>query len=600
MKKKLCLLLICSILFSFIVPEQKVYASEGIQNLVQGLENDIKNNTLIEEKDKGWFGKKENNKEEEKKKDKWKWPWEEDESEEENEFYGVDSDYFNQFSSGNQSLNTQNNYNFSWNAQNNQSFNTQNESGGWLEDLQEDFQEIWKKFLNDTGENVGDTSIQTLSPNLYLLLNWGDALANGEEVEETESKSLGDIMWDNWGAPAYYSSKWSDYFAEKATDPIVDVYQNYLGDYFAKKYHKKGITGEVIGGLTDIGTNFTDASSTLFEMGKIALSDDVDKSLQIYEKSFNLAEPMVNMFCQAFGVPEETFAAPLFVFDGLSGAWEELRKTPEYQVWKSQFRTEKGFKDAFWDMTWEGIAYCLADIPRELGLYPRVEVHSGYVYIDTGNYWDYIFKTVKKKDGSITISFTDYQVVPSGRVPVYKPNIYFYAEEKMESDVVFLQENLLTETIPVYQNGWHINVLGDGKIVWEQQEFDFLFYESLTDKTLNQYKDGWYISYEKREEALNAVLELYQFNEQETKDFMEFWLNKLEENQNYMMYPQETECVDCQMPMNISPAPDNIRRIWFGFEEVTEAKENVAEPEVHEIERDGFTVVEWGGFLLDK
>lgn len=67
-----------------------------------------------------------------------------------------------------------------------------------------------------------------------------------------------------------------------------------------------------------------------------------------------------------------------------------------------------------------------------------------------------------------------------------------------------------------------------------------------------------------------------------------------------MMYPQETDCVDCQMPMNISPTPDSIRRIWFVFEKVDDAKENVLEPKVLEIERSGFTVVEWGGFLLNE
>ena len=122
----------------------------------------------------------------------------------------------------------------------------------------------------------------------------------------------------------------------------------------------------------------------------------------------------------------------------------------------------------------------------------------------------------------------------------------------------------------------------------------------ITDKTLNQYKTGWYVPYEEREETLEFILELYQFNEKESKDFMEFWMDKLEANKNYMMYPQETECVDCQMPVNISPAPDSIRRSWFGFEEVSDAKENISEPDVDEIKREGFTVVEWGGFLLNN
>ena len=63
------------------------------------------------------------------------------------------------------------------------------------------------------------------------------------------------------------------------------------------------------------------------------------------------------------------------------------------------------------------------------------------------------------------------------------------------------------------------------------------------------------------------------------------------------MDPQSTKCVDLQMPVEIHPIPDAITRIWFGFEEYE--GQNVEIPEAEVIPRDGFTVVEWGGFFLD-
>ena len=586
MKKRFYLISMCVILLSFLISIPNVYAKEGLENDVLHILDDMdtKWTEKKEEKDKWkwpWEKDDTDKEKEEKKKDKWKWPWEKEDIEEQEVFYEFDYGSLGQVeSTQNAATNTE----------------TEKKYKKWIQDILD----FGKKFSNDTGDEIGEITVQTLVPSIYFLSSWGDALVSDEEEVEPEDKGMGDIIWDNLGAVNYYSSKWSGDIAEKLTDPLVNTYQDFLGSYLAKEYHKPGFTGELVGEYTNLGNNVIDTGSVLIEMGQLMVSDDVDRSLQFYEKTLDAAEPMVNLFCQAFGIPEETFAAPLFVLDGLSGAWEELRKTPKYIEWKSQFRTEEAFNEAFWDMTWEGIGNALLDIPYELGWLPRIEVHSGYVYVDTGDLWDYVFKTVKKADGSITISFTDYQIVPSGKVPVYKPNIYFYSEETLEADIVFLQENLLTETIPVYQDGWHIEVLEDGKIAWEQQKYDFLFYESLTDKTLNQYEKGWYISCEEREKALKSVLELYQFNEKESEDFMEFWMDKLEANKNYMMYPQETECVDCQMPVSISPAPDSIRRIWFGFEEVSDAKENISEPEVDEIKREGFTVVEWGGFLLNN
>ena len=52
------------------------------------------------------------------------------------------------------------------------------------------------------------------------------------------------------------------------------------------------------------------------------------------------------------------------------------------------------------------------------------------------------------------------------------------------------------------------------------------------------------------------------------------------------------------MPIEILPVPTQITRIWFGFEVYTGQVPKI--PQVSPIIREGFTVVEWGGFFLDE
>lgn len=49
--------------------------------------------------------------------------------------------------------------------------------------------------------------------------------------------------------------------------------------------------------------------------------------------------------------------------------------------------------------------------------------------------------------------------------------------------------------------------------------------------------------------------------------------------------------------MNFSVQPDNIFRLWFGFARYEGGM--VTEPEIIPMERNGFTVVEWGGAVLN-
>lgn len=186
---------------------------------------------------------------------------------------------------------------------------------------------------------------------------------------------------------------------------------------------------------------------------------------------------------------------------------------------------------------------------------------------------------------------------PGDNVGAYKPNIYLYPEESMTISVVFEMPGLLEQVIPDYPGSWEIIAHEDGSLsALDGNTYDYLFYESMTWPMFYQVEKGWLISSDTRLNQMQDILTSYGFNHTEIKDFTDYWTLKLDQDCDYMMYPQLTETVDLAMPMTILPEPDTLVRIWFVFEKEGQEK---ALPTVQPFERNGYTVVEWGGVILE-
>lgn len=179
----------------------------------------------------------------------------------------------------------------------------------------------------------------------------------------------------------------------------------------------------------------------------------------------------------------------------------------------------------------------------------------------------------------------------------YKPNIYIYPEEAMDVAVQFKAPQSLIKMIPDYTGIWDVHVDVDGRIYTEEgYAYDYLFYECETNPNLFETEEGFLIHAESRLEQFEDILNKYGFNQQEISDFTEFWCMKLEEGKDYVMYPQMTELVDNAMEIDISPKPDTCVRMWFVFEEYA-GNMTVETPQIEKIEREGYTVIEWGGMI---
>ena len=187
---------------------------------------------------------------------------------------------------------------------------------------------------------------------------------------------------------------------------------------------------------------------------------------------------------------------------------------------------------------------------------------------------------------------------PDG-VNCYKPNIYLYSSEKRRALIGFRYPQLLTRTIPDYASEWNVWITEDGTLLGEDgSEYSYLFYESVTSRGLFQTDNGYRVPAEQREKCLERILTQMGFMDSEILDFIEFWDEMLEPDTDYIMYPQDTQTVNCAMPIRIEPEPDSIERIWFVFCE--DSGRDVARPDEIVLERSGeYAVVEWGGMIFE-
>lgn len=183
-----------------------------------------------------------------------------------------------------------------------------------------------------------------------------------------------------------------------------------------------------------------------------------------------------------------------------------------------------------------------------------------------------------------------------------KPNIYLYPEKETTVTVEFKDPDLLLTVIPDYLENWTVDATPDGWLDLEGETYGFLFYESMTSCKFMQTEEAWIVPEYNREGFFTEICNGYGFNARETEDFVTFWCSRLPEGKSYVMYPELTEVIDLEMPINISPLPDSIFRIWFLYVPVSAFSEDelskIKTPNFTEkVTRKGFTVTEWGGIV---
>lgn len=181
-----------------------------------------------------------------------------------------------------------------------------------------------------------------------------------------------------------------------------------------------------------------------------------------------------------------------------------------------------------------------------------------------------------------------------------KPVIYLYPEFKCKINVNLDYKGKLTHTYPKYENGWTVTAAPDGTL-WDEnrQEYYALFWEGNPNKPIIP-KDGFVISGNQTIAFLEEKLSELGLNRREANEFIMFWMPQMENNPYNLIHFASTDYED-HAHLIVTPTPETIirimmvtkplqQRIDFPLQDITPLKKV----------RKGFTLVEWGGTVMNE
>ncbi len=178
-----------------------------------------------------------------------------------------------------------------------------------------------------------------------------------------------------------------------------------------------------------------------------------------------------------------------------------------------------------------------------------------------------------------------------------KPVIYLYPKTATDVSVKIEPVGGLSKSEPEYNNGWNVTATPQGvlKEIGTGITYPYLFWEG-SGGIYKTPEKGFVTSASNVHNFLVEKLTKLGLNKKEQSDFMEFWEPRMTGAPYFFVTFLGNKDMDAIAPLTISPKPDSVIRILMDF---TPLQKNISIQgyDIHTPERNGFTVVEWGGVL---
>ncbi len=188
---------------------------------------------------------------------------------------------------------------------------------------------------------------------------------------------------------------------------------------------------------------------------------------------------------------------------------------------------------------------------------------------------------------------TDYDVA-------YKPVIYLYPEADTVCSVKVNIDGELTCTYPTHgAEGWqNFTAKPDSTLIFpDGREYYCLYWEGVSPSFEKDFEKGFCVKGSESAEFLNSALLELGLTPREANEFIIYWLPKLEANEYNLLSFQFENYIN-SAPLEITPTPDSILRVFLAMKPLDEYVE-IEPQELPAFERNGFTVVEWGGSWVE-
>ncbi len=193
------------------------------------------------------------------------------------------------------------------------------------------------------------------------------------------------------------------------------------------------------------------------------------------------------------------------------------------------------------------------------------------------------------------------QLLNSSVVPAAecgKPVIYLYPEREMDIDVYVSPEGGFSYTDPVYDDGWRVTAHENGRLTNRDdgKVYPYLFWEGRGGMYAEP-ENYWVVAQEDVHGFLIGTLEEMGLNGREIFDFLEFWEPRMQDAAYYKIGFHGNAVMDRLAPLEMSVESDSELRILMDYTELDAPIKAQPPKWIPSFERDGFTVVEWGGVL---
>ena len=205
-------------------------------------------------------------------------------------------------------------------------------------------------------------------------------------------------------------------------------------------------------------------------------------------------------------------------------------------------------------------------------------------------------KLYKAEDGVYIAVSKEGSFYVSG--PVSKPVIYLYPEEKTEVSVELDFNGTLMATYPEYNNGWQVTAMPDGTLFDKDgNEYSYIFWDGISSIEYD-FSKGFCVKGEDTAEFLRESLKKLGLTPREYNEFIVYWLPLMQSNK-YNVISFQTDRYTDNALLNVTPSPDTVIRVYMAYYGSDEYVD-IPPQELSAPERDGFTLIEWGGSKVRK
>jgi hypothetical protein len=192
--------------------------------------------------------------------------------------------------------------------------------------------------------------------------------------------------------------------------------------------------------------------------------------------------------------------------------------------------------------------------------------------------------------------FSNLRYVPQGGCA--KPVVYLYPELPMSVDVSVDADVTISD--PLYEkDGWQ-NVLAmpGGLLQYRGKNYDSLFWEGYSDGVYPEVKSGTVVKRSEIVSTWRKHLKQFNLNDREINDFVEFWETRIPNKPYARISWLGTESMQRLAPLYVSGGVDTMIRVFMDMEGL-DTYQIIPEQNLVGVNREGFTVVEWGGLVND-